>query len=131
MAFEKDIFKIIVYEFGRGVVVTLYLIAYNFYFFVYFCLWKCTLENDVGKQVHGSVYMLFQYCRIVDGVFFVCISVKVAAYAFQTIEYVPCASVPGAFERHMFTEVCKSLIAFLFVACPCCYLITAINYRRI
>ena len=60
MTLEEDILELIVYQFGRRVVITLYLIADYLHLLVYLLLGVSGVEDDVGEEIHGSGYVLLQ-----------------------------------------------------------------------
>ena len=130
MPFEYGIFYLVVYQFGRTVVITFNLIAYHFHLFIYLVLRIDAVENDIGKQVYGAWNVFFQYCSVVNGVFFIGKSIDIAANTLERVQYVPRPSVACTLERHVFAEVRQALLFLLFVPCTGIDPVTAVHYRR-
>ena len=105
MALEEDILEFIVYQFGRGVVVTLYFIADYLHLLVYLLLWISGVEDNVGEEVYGSGDVLLQDGGIVYRTLLVGISIEVAAHALQAVEDMPSLASLGTLKGNVLAEV--------------------------
>ena len=130
MIFEEQVLKLVIDEFGRRVVVALYLVAHHLHFLVYLCLRIGAGKNNVGEQVDGAAKMLLHDHRVVDGMLLVGEGVEVAADAFETVENLQGAAVFGAFEREMFAEVGQPFLARFLVARAGSNGIAAVDHAR-
>jgi len=130
MVSEDDVFKLIVDQFRRRVVVTLYLIANHLYFFVNLILRIGGMKDDVCEQVYGPGDMVFQYGSVISGIFFVGISVEIASHTLQAVDDIPCFSVLGTFESDVLAEVSEPFFTLCFIARSNADLVSAIYYGR-
>ena len=128
---EEDILELIVNQFGRRIVIALYLIADNLHLLIYLRLWINRVEDDVGKQVHGPCDVLLQDGGVIHRALLVGVGIQVAAHTLQTVEYVPGFSAFGALEGDVLAEVSQALLARLLVAGTGVYLIAAIHHLAI
>ena len=131
MALEEDILELIVYQFGRRVVITLYLIAYYLHLLVYLLLWISGVEDNVGEEIHGSGYVLLQDGGIVYRALLVGVGIEVAAHALQAVEDMPSLASLGTLEGNVLAEVGQSLFARQLVAGASVYLIAALHHLAI
>ena len=83
---EYHVLKLVVYEFGWRVVITLDFIADDVSLMANLLLWVDTLEYDVRQQVDGPWQVLFQDGRIEDGILLVGEGIQVTAHLLQTVE---------------------------------------------
>ena len=128
---EEDILELIVNQFGRRIIIALYLIADYLHLLIYFRLRINRVEDDVGKQVHGPCDVLLQDSRVIHRTLLVGVGIQVAAHALQTVENVPRLAALGALEGDVLAEVSQALLARLLVAGTGIYLITAIHHLAI
>jgi hypothetical protein len=84
MPAEKQTLKVIVDEFGRAVVVTLYLVQYNAFLFVRFLLGEGRSPYKVKQQMQGSLKKRGGRCGIKDRLFLRSVGVHFGAYIFKS-----------------------------------------------
>ena len=128
---EEDILKLIIYQFGRRIVIALYLIADYLHLLIYLRLRINRVEDDVGKQVHGPCDVLLQDGGVIHRSLLVGVGIQVAAHTLQTVEYVPGFSAFGALESDVLAEMRQALLARLLVAGAGVYLVAAIHHLAI
>ena len=78
MPSKEQVLKLIIYQFGRRVIITLYLVADDIYLMVYLMLWILAMENDIRQQVDGTHKMLTLNSCIEDRIFFIGKSIQIA-----------------------------------------------------
>ena len=89
------------------------------------------MEDDVGKQIHGSCDVLLQDGGVIHCALLVGVGIQVAAHALQAVENVPGFSALGALEGDVLAEVSQAFLARLLVAGTGIYLIAAIHHLAI
>ena len=128
---EEDILELIIYQFGRRIIIALYLIADHLHLLIYFRLRINRVEDDVGKQVHGPCDVLLQDGGVIHRALLVGVGIQVAAHTLQTVENVPGFSAFGALEGDVLAEVSQALLARFLVAGTGIYLIAAVHHLAI
>ena len=128
---EDDVFEFIINQFGRRIVVTLYLIADYLYLLVDFRLRINRMENDVGEQIYGSCDVLLEDGGVINRAFLVGVGVQVASHALQTVENMPRLAALCALESNVLAEVGKSFFARLLVSGAGVNLVTAIHHLAV
>ena len=128
---EEDILKLIIYQFGRRIIIALYLIADYLHLLVYLRLRINRVEDDVGKQIHGPCDVILQDGGVIHRSLLVGVGIQVAAHALQTVENVPGFSAFGALEGDVLAEVSQTLLARLLVAGAGIYLVAAIHHLAV
>ena len=128
---EEDILELIVNQFGRRIVVALYLIADYLHLLVYFRLRINRVEDNVGKQVHSPCDVLLQDGGVIHRALLVGVGIQVTAHTLQTVEYVPRLAAFGALEGDVLAEVSQPLLARFLVAGTGVYLIAAVHHLAI
>ena len=128
---EEDILELIVNQFGRRIVIALNLIADYLHLLIYLRLRINRMEDDVGKQVHGSCDVLLQDGGVIHRALLVGVGIQVASHTLQTVEYVPGLSALGALEGDVLAEVSQALLTRFLVAGAGVYLIAAIHHLAI
>ena len=128
---EEDILKLIINQFGRRIIIALYLIADYLHLLIYFRLRINRVEDDVGKQVHGPCDVLLQDGGVIHRALLVGVGIQVAAHTLQTVENVPCLAAFGALEGDVLAEVSQAFLARLLVAGAGIYLVAAIHHLAI
>ena len=95
----EDVFlEVVVDLVGRCVFVRVYLFKNNIFLFFNLFLRKSGMEDDVGKEFQTS-FEVYRERRSVDaGLLFGGECVEFASDAVNTVQYVVCAAVFGAFE---------------------------------
>ena len=78
MPSKEQVLKLVIYQFGRRVIITLYLVADDIYLMVYLMLWILAMENDIRQQVDGTHEMLTLDGCIEDRIFFIGKSIQIA-----------------------------------------------------
>ena len=131
MILEEQVLKLVVDEFGRRVVVALYLIAHHLYLLVYLRLRIGAGKDNVGEQVDGATEMLLHDHCVVDGMLLVGEGIEVAADAFETVENLQGAAAFGAFERQMLAEMGQPFLAWFLVARTGSNGIAAVDHARL
>ena len=116
MVLEEDVVKLIIDQFGGGVIVALNLVCDHFHLFVNLSLGVGAVEHDVAEQVDGAGQVVFQHRSIIDGVFLVGEGIEVTAHTFQTVDDVPGAPARGPFESDMLAEMCQTFLVGRFIA---------------
>jgi hypothetical protein len=116
MAFEQLILEDVVDEFGRRVVIALYLVADDIYLMFHFVLRILATENDICQQVDSTREMFLLDGSIKSSVFLVGESIQVATNTLQTIKNLNSRTTLGPFETHVFAEVGDTLFAWLLMA---------------
>ena len=124
------VFKQVVYQFGRRIVVTFNLVDYHFNLLVNLRLRIGAVKHYVGEQIDSTVDVVAQYGCMIDRLLLVGESVEVAANTFQIAQYLHRAASLGTLKRDVFAEVCHSLTARLLVACACSHCISAVHHGR-
>ena len=127
---EDDIFEFIINQFGRRIVVTLYLIADYLYLLVDFRLRINRMENDVGEQIYGSCDVLLEDGGVINRALLVGVGIQVASHALRTVENVPRLAALCALESNVLAEVGKSFFARLLVSAPA-LTVTAIHHLAV
>ena len=128
---EEDILELIVNQFGRRIVIALYLIADHLHLLIYLRLRINRVEDDVGKQVHGPCDVLLQDSGVIHCSLLVGVGIQVAAHTLQTVENMPRFPAFGALEGDVLAEVSQALLARFLVAGTGVYLIAAIHHLAI
>ena len=128
---EEDILELIIYQFGRRIIIALYLIADYLHLLIYFRLRINRVEDDVGKQVHGPCDVLLQDGGVIHRALLVGVGIQVAAHTLQTVENVPRFPAFGALEGDVLAEVSQALLARLLVAGAGIYLVAAVHHLAI
>ena len=118
MVVEENVFELIENQFRRRVVVALNLVADDRHLLIDFLLRVGAVEDDVGEQCYGPLYVLLPHRRIISGVFLVGEGVEVAAHAFQFVEDIGGLALLRSLEGDMLTEVGQSFFVFAFMAGP-------------
>ena len=83
---EEDILKLIVDQFGGRVVITLYFIADDLYFLVYFMLWILAVEDDICQHIDGLGKVLLRDGCIENRIFLVGECIQVSANTLKGID---------------------------------------------
>ena len=110
------VFKFVVDKLCGAIVVALYLVADDFYLFVYLGLWIHRVEDHIAEEVDSSCYVLMKDGSIVYGTLLGGIGLEVATYTLQVVEDVPSAASSGSFEGDMLAEVGKTFLSGQLVA---------------
>ena len=129
MTAENGVLEEVVHEFGRRVVVALYLVYYHLHLLVYLRLRIGAVEHDVGEQVDGAVDVLLQYGSVIHRLLLVGEGVEVATHALQMFQNLHRAAALRALESDMLAEVRHSLLASeLLVACAGAYSVATVYH---
>ena len=86
---EEELVEIVVDEFRRRVVVTLYLIDDHLHLAFQFALGIGAVEGDIEEQVEGSGEVLPQGGTVIDGMLLTRVGIQVASYSLHAIDDVP------------------------------------------
>ena len=87
MILEYQILKLVVYQFGRRIIIALYLVADNIHLMAYLLFGIGTAEDDVAQQVDRLIQVVFQDSSIEHRILLIGKGIEVAAHTLQTIEY--------------------------------------------
>ena len=115
MPLEQLVLEDIVDEFGRRVVIALYLVADDIDLVFHLVLRVLAAEDDIRQQIDGTWKMGFLNGGIEGGVFLVGESVQVATDTLQTVKYLDGRTASGPLETHVFAKVGHALFACQFV----------------
>ena len=116
MAAEDEVLEIVEYQFGRIVLVRLYLVDDDLGLLLNFALGKGRVEHDVGQQLEGAGEMLHQEGRIDHRLLLVGIGVQVAAHVLHAVQDVPRPALLRSLEDEVLHKVGHALLLFAFVA---------------
>ena len=111
MVWEYMIFKLVVDQLGRRVVVALYLVADHLHLLVYLMLGILAMEDNISQDVYGLGKMLFRHGGIEHGVLLVGKGIQLASHALQGIDDLQSPPPLCALEGHVLTEMCQSFLA--------------------
>jgi len=128
--FEDDVLELVEDQFGRAVVVALYLVADDVHLLVNLRLRVLAVEDDVGQQVSGAVEMVAVDGGVVGGVLLVSKGVQLAAHALQGVDDLQGVAPLRALEGDVFAEVGHSLFAGGLMAGARSYLIATVDHGR-
>lgn len=117
-------------EFRRRVLVTVNLVADDFYLALNLVLGVLAVEDHVGEEVHGARKVAAQYRGVENRLNLVREGVKVAAYTLEETVYVVCAASACALEAHVLKEMRHAEVVGLLVARAGTHHEAAIYYGR-
>ena len=129
MIFEKHVLEVVEDEFGRAILVAVYLFEDDPTLLVHLVLRVGAAEDDVGEQLQCSCKVLLEECRVDDRLLLIGEGIEVAPYILHAVEDVPCPSPCGALEEHVLHKVCQPILLGAFVACASIDGISAVDYR--
>ena len=130
MPLEDNVLKKVVYQFGRRVVVALYLVAYHFNLLVNLSLRILAMEDDIREQIHCLGEMLLEDGGIINGVLLVGEGIQFASQCLQTVDDGKGATAFCALKSSVLAEMGNTLLARQFIARSGIDAETAIYYLR-
>lgn len=129
-AMEEDVLEIVVDEFGRRVVVALYLVANYLHLLVYLPLRINGMEHHIGQKINGARQVVAKNGRIEHGMALGGIGIELAAHAFKAVNHIECRPSLRSLERHVLAEMSQSFFASALILRASSYLIATIHHRR-
>ena len=130
MTLEDDVLKLVKNQFGRRVVVTLYLVTDHLHLTLYFVLRVGTVKDDVSQQVDSQSEVVTMNGGIKRGALLVSKSIQLAAHLLKRVDDLKRAAPLRSFEGDVLAEMSQSLFARLLVTRSRRYLVTAVHDRR-
>ena len=130
MTAEEQILKLIINQFGRRIIIALYLVANHFHFTFDFRLWILTMKYHIGQDINSHTQMLFLDGSIIDRTLLVGKGVQFTTDALQGIDNLQGITTLRALKGHVLTKMRQALFTGPLIACSCCNLETTIDHRR-
>ncbi len=112
MPTEDQVFELVVNQFGRRVIITLYFVADDVDFTFYLVLGIFTAKNNVAKQVDSPRKVFALDSRIEHRIFLVGKGIQVASHTLQTIQDLQGRAPMGSLKRGVFAKVGQSFFAW-------------------
>ena len=127
---ENQVLEIVEYQFGRCVLVALYLVNDYLGLLLQLVGWKGGVEDNIGQQLESTTEMLGQKGRVDNRLLLVGVGVQVAPYRLHAVQDVPCFPLVCSLKDEMLHKVCHTWFVGQFVARTCVDGKAAIGHLR-
>ena len=126
---EERVLEIVENQFGRVVLVAVYLLEDDAALLVNLLLREGAVEDDVGEQLQGTREILLQEGRVHHRLLLVGEGIEVAPHILHAVQYVPRAALRGTLEQHVLHEMGQARLVGLLVASAGIDGIAAVDHR--